>query len=137
LDEEPYAEPRVLPAVETGPGYAAWAESYDEPGNKTIRLEEGVVIGVDSSAQMLERAAAKVPGATFVLGDLDRLPLEDRAVDAAVCALALSHLPDLRPAVGELARVLRPGGRLIVATRPASTRSQRRGFAYGAASSRS
>jgi SAM-dependent methyltransferase len=72
------------------------------------------VVGVDSSAEMLALAAAKVPGGRFVAGTLEALPLEDASVDAAVCALALSHARDIRPAVAELARVLRPGGRLVV-----------------------
>src|SRR5690606_42106714 len=45
----------------------------------------------------------------------DALPiLLDASVDAAVCGLALVHLPDLRPAFAELARVVRPGGRIVV-----------------------
>ncbi|MFF5288487.1 class I SAM-dependent methyltransferase [Paractinoplanes globisporus] len=72
------------------------------------------VIGVDSSADMLAHARAKVPGAEFHEAPLDRLPLPDDHVDLAVCALALTHQPDLRPAFAELARVLRPGGHLVV-----------------------
>jgi ubiquinone/menaquinone biosynthesis C-methylase UbiE len=72
------------------------------------------VVGVDASPEMLVRAAGAVPGATFVRGDLERLPVRDAALDVAVCALALAHLPHLEGAVVELARVLRPGGRLVV-----------------------
>jgi ubiquinone/menaquinone biosynthesis C-methylase UbiE len=63
---------------------------------------------------MLDRARAKLPGARFLLGELTRLPLADACVDAAVCALALVHVADLGAAIGELARVVRPGGRIIV-----------------------
>lgn len=72
------------------------------------------VIGVDSSEAMLSRARSKLPGVDFRRGDLTVLPLEDGQVVGAVCALALSHLPEIGPAVAELARVLRPGGRLVV-----------------------
>ena len=72
------------------------------------------VIGVDASEAMLARARAKLPGVDFRSGDLTALPLDDGAMAGAVCALALSHLPDLRPAIAELARVLRPGGRLVI-----------------------
>jgi SAM-dependent methyltransferase len=72
------------------------------------------VVGVDSSADMLEVARAKVPAARFTDGDVTALPLPDDHADLVVCALALAHLPDLRPAFAELARVLRPGGHLIV-----------------------
>ncbi|RJQ75894.1 class I SAM-dependent methyltransferase [Amycolatopsis panacis] len=72
------------------------------------------VIGVDQSPEMMRRAKTKVPSAEFRIGDLERLPVTDHAVDLAVCALALSHLNDIGPAIGEFRRVLRPGGRLIV-----------------------
>jgi SAM-dependent methyltransferase len=71
------------------------------------------VIGVDSSPDMLARAHAKVPGATFARGELTALPLPEASVDLVVCGLALSHQPALRPVLAELARVLRPGGRLV------------------------
>jgi ubiquinone/menaquinone biosynthesis C-methylase UbiE len=71
-------------------------------------------IGVDGSPEMLRRARARVPAAEFRPGDLGALPLEDARVDLAVCALALTHVPDLRPAIGELARVVRPGGTIIL-----------------------
>ncbi|MFI5845182.1 class I SAM-dependent methyltransferase [Catenuloplanes sp. NPDC051500] len=72
------------------------------------------VTGIDQSPEMLERAAGKVPGAHFETGVLEKLPLPDAAFDLVVCALALSHLPSLGPAVSELRRVLAPGGRLII-----------------------
>ncbi|MFI7542131.1 methyltransferase domain-containing protein [Actinoplanes sp. NPDC049599] len=71
-------------------------------------------IGVDSSPEMLQRARARVPGAEFRLGELHRLPVPDGHVDLVVCALALVHLGELGPAFAEFARVLRPGGRLLI-----------------------
>lgn len=67
------------------------------------------VIGVDASSEMLAEARAAVPGATFVRGDVRRLPLGDGAVDLAVCVLALTHLPDLGPPLAELARAVATG----------------------------
>jgi ubiquinone/menaquinone biosynthesis C-methylase UbiE len=72
------------------------------------------VIGIDASEAMLERARAKLPGVDVRQGALTSLPLDDGEVAGAICALALSHLPELGPAVAELGRVLLPGGRLIV-----------------------
>ena len=72
------------------------------------------VTGVDLTPEMLERARERVPEARFAEGDLRALPAPDAAFDLVVCGLALAHVPDLRPAVAELARVLRPGGRLVV-----------------------
>jgi len=72
------------------------------------------VVGVDQSPAMLDRARAKLPGSRFLEGQLTALPLDDGTVDAAVCGLALVHVPDLDGALGELARVVRPGGRVLV-----------------------
>ncbi|WP_066976622.1 class I SAM-dependent methyltransferase [Streptomyces sp. NRRL F-4489] len=72
------------------------------------------VIGVDQSPEMLDRARAKVPGAEFRQGRLEELPLDDNSVDLAVCSLAMTHLPDVSKGIAELARVVRPGGRVIV-----------------------
>jgi SAM-dependent methyltransferase len=72
------------------------------------------VIGVDGSPDMLARARIRVPAADFRDGDLGRLPVTDGAVDLVVCTLALTHVPDLRPVLAEFARVLRPGGHLVI-----------------------
>jgi SAM-dependent methyltransferase len=72
------------------------------------------VIGVDTSREMLERAREKVPDGEFHEADLCDLPLADDAVDLVLCALALTHVPDLGPAFREFVRVLRPGGHLVV-----------------------
>src|SRR5262249_56726095 len=63
------------------------------------------VIGVDQSAEMLERATRRLPDVEFHRADLDRLPLPDNAVDIVVCALALTHVPRLAPVMAEFARV--------------------------------
>jgi SAM-dependent methyltransferase len=72
------------------------------------------VIGIDASPDMLAHARRELPGADLRAGDLLALPLESTSVDAAVCALALTHFEVLGPPITELARVLRPGGRLIL-----------------------
>jgi SAM-dependent methyltransferase len=71
------------------------------------------VTGVDSSPEMLKRARQQVPAASFLPGDLRRLPAPDESADLIVCSPALTHLPALAPAMAEFARVLRPGGHLV------------------------
>ncbi|WP_067538728.1 class I SAM-dependent methyltransferase [Nocardia crassostreae] len=73
------------------------------------------VIGVDQMPEMLDIARKRLPDGDFRIGTIDRVPVGDSAVDIATCSLALSHVADLRPAFAEFARVLRPGGHLVVA----------------------
>jgi SAM-dependent methyltransferase len=72
------------------------------------------VVGVDITAEMLERARINVPAASFTHGDLLAIPATDDEFDVIVCGLALSHLVDLDGAVRELARVLHPGGHMFL-----------------------
>jgi SAM-dependent methyltransferase len=72
------------------------------------------VIGVDSSPDMLAHARRRVPDGGFHVAELDRLPLPDDSADVIVCALALVHVPRLEPVMAEFARVLRPGGDLVI-----------------------
>ncbi|MBO0804222.1 MAG: class I SAM-dependent methyltransferase [Nocardiopsaceae bacterium] len=72
------------------------------------------VIGVDSSPDMLAHARRRVPEGEFHVAGLDRLPLPDDSADVIVCALALVHVPRLAPVMAEFARVLRPGGDLVI-----------------------
>jgi demethylmenaquinone methyltransferase/2-methoxy-6-polyprenyl-1,4-benzoquinol methylase len=68
-------------------------------------------IGVDLSFGML--AAART-GAPLVQADVLRLPVPDASVDAAVCGFALRNLVELPGFFAELARVVRPGGRIAL-----------------------
>jgi|RhiMetdeSRZDD1v2_1073273.scaffolds.fasta_scaffold119208_3 ubiquinone/menaquinone biosynthesis C-methylase UbiE len=72
------------------------------------------VIGVDVTPEMLAHARRALPDADLRIGDLGALPVETASVDGAVCALALEHCERLGPPIAELARVLRPGGRLVI-----------------------
>jgi SAM-dependent methyltransferase len=72
------------------------------------------VIGIDSSREMLRRARERVPSGSFARGELVDLPLASGSIDAAVCALALTHCRSIERPIAELARVLRPGGRLMI-----------------------
>ncbi|OYR54532.1 class I SAM-dependent methyltransferase [Halorubrum halodurans] len=68
---------------------------------------------VDASLGMLRRAR-EARGLSAVVGDAGRLPFRDRSVDAAMVVDAFHHLPDRAAALREVARVLAPGGVLVV-----------------------
>ena len=72
------------------------------------------VVGVDGSPDMLERARLRVPHADFQLGSLDALPVADASADIVTCGLALVHVAELAPVFAEFARVMRPGGDLLI-----------------------
>jgi demethylmenaquinone methyltransferase / 2-methoxy-6-polyprenyl-1,4-benzoquinol methylase len=80
----------------------------------------GRVTGLDFSVQMLERARHKAPELEWIEGDLLALPFADESFDAATVGFGVRNVEDLELALGELRRVLRPGGRVAVLeiTRP-------------------
>ena len=81
-----------------------------------LRDQGAIVTGIDSSIKMLELARLRLgAGADLHLADLGRpLPFPDAAFDDVVASLVLHYLEDWGPALAELRRVLKPGGRLIV-----------------------
>ena len=75
------------------------------------------VIAVDRSSDMLDAARRRVrdlPNVDVRRGELEALPIVDDALDATTLLLVLHHLPDPAEALAEAARVLRPGGRLLI-----------------------
>jgi len=80
----------------------------------------GAVVGTDISGEMVEaarRSAAErdVGNASFERSDAEALPFADGTFDAAVCGLGLMYVPDPVKALGEMRRLLRPGGRAAAA----------------------
>jgi SAM-dependent methyltransferase len=87
------------------------------PLSAALRDRGAVVSGFDSSVGMLELARRRLgPGADLRLADLGGpLPYPDGAFDDVIACLVLHYLQDWTAPLAELRRVLRPGGRLIVA----------------------
>jgi len=88
-------------------------------GEATERLAPLVarVIAVDREASMLTAARHRLRGmqnVEFRKGDVHALPIGDAEVDAATAMLLLHHIDDPCAAIAEIARTLRPGGRLLV-----------------------
>lgn len=75
------------------------------------------VVGVDHDADMLKAAEAQCKdqkNIDIVPGDLQALPLKEAQFDAAVMVLVLAWIEDPAKALAEAARILKPGGRLVV-----------------------
>jgi SAM-dependent methyltransferase len=77
---------------------------------------DAVLTGFDLSPAMLRRARTRLHSdrVTFAVADLTRLPYANACFDAVVCGWVLEHLPDPRSGLRELARVMKPGGRLLL-----------------------
>ena len=71
------------------------------------------VVGLDITHRMLQLAAQKPGAAAFLAGDMTTLPFRSQAFDLVTTGYGLRNVPDLNAAVDEIARVLRPGGRLL------------------------
>jgi ArsR family transcriptional regulator len=88
-------------------------------GNLTVELAPHVkkVIGVDGSAAMLKAARKRASGFDNVdlqKGDLATVPIDSASCDAALLVLALTYVPSPAAVVGELSRILKPGGRGVI-----------------------
>jgi SAM-dependent methyltransferase len=80
-----------------------------------VQRELGAVVSaVDISPRMVELTRAR--GVDAQVADVQELPFDAGSFDCVAANWVLHHVPDLQRGVGELARVLRPGGRLVAAT---------------------
>jgi ubiquinone/menaquinone biosynthesis C-methylase UbiE len=96
------------------------------PGRLSILLarEHGLgVTGLDLDPAMIERARANAAvddrhprgrGPTFLVGDVGSMPFPDDSFDAVVSTLSMHHWDDPAAGLAEVARVLRPGGRVLI-----------------------
>jgi malonyl-CoA O-methyltransferase len=94
---------RGLTVLDAGCGSGRYLREMQDLGARAI--------GMDLSLPMLARA--RETSARLARADIRALPLEDSSIDLVVCGLALGDLPDIEPALAEIARVLRPAGRVI------------------------
>lgn len=102
-------------------------------GARTLANLPAGSVGLDFSRRGLELAAETVPGARLVQGDMTSLPIADKSVDAVTAYHAVFHVPsDSQPAVyREFARVLRPGGMVLLTLPGGAFETVRRGWMGG------
>ena len=102
------AEPRDATVLDLGAGTGDLSEEFRRQG-------AGSIVGLDVSGEMLVRARQKYGSnhIDWLQGDALRLPFPDETFDAVASAFVLRNLPNLTGSFAEMARVLRPGGRLV------------------------
>ena len=106
---------RAVQLAQVGPGSRA-LDVATGTGDLAValRAEGAEVVGCDFSEEMLERARRKEPSARFEWADALDLPYEDDSFDAATVGFGARNFSDLGRGLGEMARVVRPGGRVVV-----------------------
>ena len=106
---------RAVDLAQVGPGSRA-LDVATGTGDLAIALARrgADVVGSDFSEGMLERAREKAPELTFEWGDALKLDYPDDAFDAATVGFGARNFADLGQGLREMARVVRPGGRVVV-----------------------
>lgn len=75
---------------------------------------QGRIMSVDWSTAMLQQASQKTLDNDLIGGDVHQLPFQSARVDVVVCHHSFPHFSDFKRALGEMHRVLRPGGHLLI-----------------------
>jgi arsenite methyltransferase len=81
--------------------------------------ESGMVIGVDMTPEMVQKATAnaetlKLSNVDFRLGEIEKIPIPDSAVDVVISNCVINLSPDKSAVFGEIYRCLKPGGRILI-----------------------
>jgi demethylmenaquinone methyltransferase/2-methoxy-6-polyprenyl-1,4-benzoquinol methylase len=106
---------RAADLARVGPGSRA-LDVATGTGDLAVELASrgAEVVGMDFSESMLELARRKAPALAFEPGDAQALAYADASFDAATVGFGARNFGDLRLGLSEMARVVKPGGRVVV-----------------------
>ncbi|WP_230533182.1 class I SAM-dependent methyltransferase [Microvirga roseola] len=94
-------------ALDVGCGEGRFCRMLRQAGTRTI--------GIDPTETFIRHARERDPDGDYRIGRAERLDFSDGTFDLVVSYLTLIDIPDLAAAISEMARVLRPGGTLLIA----------------------
>ena len=98
---------------------AAWVMDVGCGAGATVAHLRGrhslAAVGIDASAVLLASGRSRESALPLALGRGERLPISDRVLDAVLAECSLSGMADVDAALAEFRRVLKPGGRLVLA----------------------
>lgn len=112
---------KILEALALKPGFRV-LDVGSGPGNQVFEMssivtDSGRVDGVDAAESALDIArqrCAELTNVHFQLGDASNLPFENATFDAVMSSQVFEYLDDVATAIGEMFRVLKPGGRVAI-----------------------
>lgn len=108
-------EKSLLDTVQPQAGERLLEVGCGEGGNLFFFRDRGArLFGIDLFLRKLEFARTHLPHCRFVCCGAERLPFPDESFDLVLCRDVLHHLPEREPALREMARVCRRGGRMII-----------------------
>jgi SAM-dependent methyltransferase len=109
-------DPVMVPlALEGGPKTALDAGCGEGRFCRLLAKHGVAATGIDPTRALIEEARRRDPEGTYIKTGAEKLPFGDGAFDLVVSCLSLVDIPDAAAAIGEMARVLAPGGRLLIA----------------------
>lgn len=111
---------RFATALDVGCGEGRFCRMLGERGIKTV--------GIDPTEALIEEARRRHPEGEYRIGRAEALDFPDASFDLVVSYLSLIDIPDLGPAIAEMARVLRPGGSLLIANLTSFTTAAQASF---------
>jgi ubiquinone/menaquinone biosynthesis C-methylase UbiE len=92
--------------VDGGCGKGAFSKKLAESG--------AAISGIDITSSFIEIARRNVPDGYFMTASATHIPYGDGVFDAVFCFEVLEHIPDTKMAIEEMARVLKPGGKILI-----------------------
>jgi SAM-dependent methyltransferase len=130
--DDPREAQRLLDKVDAGPWISKYLEPHLQDAGKILSVGCGPgvflpelaamrpkteIVGVDLSAERIHDAELRlrgVPNARVQVGDAQALPFESGSFDLIFCRFLMEYLPDKQRALQEMARICRPGGKILL-----------------------